>query len=150
MRWQRWQLRISLHPTHGLVLHDVGYEDGGRVRPILRRASLADMVVPYGDPSPMHRWKHVFDASEASIGQLANSLKLGCDCLGEIRYFDASFLGAKGEPFTVENAVCMHEEDYGILWKHTDFHSQSTEYSNAKFVPANTIKTRMVNSIASL
>ena len=27
-------------------------------------ASLADMVVPYGDNSPMHRWKHVFDAGE--------------------------------------------------------------------------------------
>ncbi len=141
VRWQRWQLRISLHPTHGLVLHDVGYEDGGRVRPILRRASLADMVVPYGDPSPMHRWKHVFDASEASIGQLANSLKLGCDCLGEIRYFDATFLGAKGEPFTVENAVCMHEEDYGILWKHTDFHSQSTEVRRSRRLVISAIHT---------
>lgn len=118
--WQKWQLRISLHPSHGLVLHDVRYRDGDALRPILHRASLADMVVPYGDSSPMHDWKHVFDASEASIGHFANALKLGCDCLGEICYFDASFLGPKGEPFTVENAICMHEEDYGISWKHTD------------------------------
>lgn len=141
IRWQKWRLRISLHPTHGLVLHDLGYEDGGRVRPILHRASLADMVVPYGDPSPMHRWKHVFDASEASIGHLANSLALGCDCLGEIHYFDATFLGAKGDPVTVENAVCLHEEDYGVLWKHTDFHTQSTEVRRSRRLVISAIHT---------
>ncbi len=127
VRWQKWRFRISLHPTQGLVLHEVGYEDGGRVRPILHRASLADMVVPYGDPSPMHHWKHVFDASEACIGHLANSLRLGCDCLGEIRYFDATILGWNGEPERIENAICMHEEDFGVLWKHTDMHSFTTE-----------------------
>ena len=132
IRWQKWRFRISLHPTHGLVLHQLGYEDGDRLRPILYRASLADMVVPYGDTSPMHHWKHVFDASETHIGQLANSLVLGCDCLGEIRYFDSTILGWNGEPFTIENAVCMHEEDYGILWKHTDMHSGTVEVRRSR------------------
>jgi primary-amine oxidase len=27
---------------------------------------------------------------------------------------------SRGEPLTIKNAICMHEEDYGILWKHTD------------------------------
>jgi primary-amine oxidase len=132
VRWQKWSFRISLHPTHGLVLHELGYEDKGRVRPILYRASLADMVVPYGDTSPMHHWKHVFDASEATIGQTANSLKLGCDCLGEIRYFDATFLGWDGNPTTIENAICMHEEDYGVLWKHTDMHTGNVEVRRSR------------------
>lgn len=30
----------------GLVLHDVQYEDGGRLRPIMHRASLVEMIVP--------------------------------------------------------------------------------------------------------
>ncbi len=38
IRWDRWSLHASLDPLEGLVLHDVGYEDGGRTRPILRRA----------------------------------------------------------------------------------------------------------------
>ena len=80
---------------------------------ILYRASLADMVVPYGDRDPMHAWKHVLDASEASVGNLANSLTLGCDCLGEIHYFDMPTLLADGSVYTIENAICMHEEDYG-------------------------------------
>ncbi len=141
IRWQKWRFRISLHPTHGLVLHELAYEDGGRVRPILHRASLADMVVPYGDPSPMHHWKHVFDASEASIGHLANSLKLGCDCKGHIHYFDATHLGPKGEPVTVENAICMHEEDYGVLWKHSDYERQQTEVRRSRRLVVSAIHT---------
>ena len=114
--WQNWHVRISVHPIEGLVLHDIRYQD----RPILHRAALSDMVVPYGDTSPMHYWKHAFDAGETKLGQLGNSLKLGCDCLGEIHYFDATFLNEAGETFQCENAVCLHEEDFGILWKHTN------------------------------
>ncbi|MEM9613988.1 MAG: primary-amine oxidase [Actinomycetota bacterium] len=118
--WQNWHVRISVHPIEGLVLHDIRYRDGDRDRPILHRAALSDMVVPYGDDSTLHYWKHAFDAGETRLGQLANSLKLGCDCLGEIHYFDATFLGIDGEPYVTENAVCLHEEDFGILWKHTN------------------------------
>ena len=141
IRWQKWNFRISLHPIHGLVLHDVGYEDGGCVRKILHRASLSDMVVPYSETSPMHGWKHVFDASETAMGQFANSLKLGCDCLGEIRYFDSTLLGFNGNPVTVENAICMHEEDYGILWKHTDLHGDEVEVRRSRRLVVSAIHT---------
>jgi primary-amine oxidase len=57
---------------------------------------------------------------EYGMGMCANSLELGCDCLGLIRYFDAHLCTSRGEPLTIKNAVCMHEEDFGILWKHTD------------------------------
>ena len=60
------------------------------------------------------------DAGETALGQQGNSLKLGCDCVGEIYYFDADMLAPDGTPYTLENAVCLHEEDYGILWKHTN------------------------------
>jgi primary-amine oxidase len=141
VRWQKWQFRVSLHAIHGPVLHDVGYEDQGRLRPILHRASLSDMVVPYGDSSPMHAWKHVFDASELGLGQFTNSLKLGCDCLGEIHYLDATLLNWNGEPVTVENAICMHEEDYGILWKHFDLHSNRTEVRRSRRLVVSSIHT---------
>ena len=44
--------------------------------------------MPYGEVAPTHIWKNAFDIGEYGIGALANSLELGCDCLGEIRYFD--------------------------------------------------------------
>ena len=73
----------------GWCCHTVGYQDGDRVRPVLHRASISEMVVPYGDPGAMHGWKNAFDAGEWGLGRMANSLKLGCDCLGDIHYFDA-------------------------------------------------------------
>ena len=45
------ELRYRLHPREGLTLHHIRYNDEGHDRPILYRALLAEMVVPYGDPA---------------------------------------------------------------------------------------------------
>jgi primary-amine oxidase len=141
--WQRWRFRVSMHPLDGLVLHTVGYEDGGRVRSVLHRAALGEMVVPYGETSPMHFWKNAFDAGEFGIGRFPflNSLTLGCDCLGEIRYLDAVMADEHGKPYTVEHAVCLHEEDYGILWKHLDMETFNTEVRRSRRLVVSSIHT---------
>jgi primary-amine oxidase len=137
VRWQHWSLRVSMGPHEGLVLHTVSY-DG---RPVLYRASICEMVVPYGDPGPMHGWKNAFDAGEWGLGRMANSLVLGCDCVGEIFYFDAVFASEAGDPYTLENAICMHEEDYGILWKHQDLNSGRTESRRSRRLVVSSIST---------
>ena len=139
--WQGWQFRVTMHPINGLVLHQVGYTDGADLRAILHRAALSDMVVPYGDTDPMHVWKHVLDAGEASIGNCANSLTLGCDCLGEIRYLDHVTVKPDGSPRLIEQAICIHEEDYGILWKHQDGHGQTTEVRRSRRLVVSTFHT---------
>ena len=111
------------------------------MRPILFRASVSEMVVPYGHPGPMHAWKSAFDAGEWGLGRMANSLTLGCDCLGEIRYFDDVFADEKGKPHTRANAICMHEEDYGILWKHVDMVSGRTEVRRSRRLVVSSIAT---------
>jgi primary-amine oxidase len=141
LQWQRWSMRVSVDPIEGLVLHDVSYEDGGRRRSILYRAAVSEMVVPYGDPGPMHGWKNAFDAGEWGLGRMINSLTLGCDCLGVIHYFDAVFATEQGKPYTVPNAVCVHEEDYGILWKHVDARSGRTEVRRSRRLVVSSIAT---------
>ncbi|MBC8102117.1 MAG: primary-amine oxidase, partial [Cytophagales bacterium] len=141
VRWQKWDFRIGWTPREGLVLHTVGYEDGGRVRQILYRASLSEMVVPYGDPSSGHYRKNAFDVGEFGVGILANSLTLGCDCLGEIRYFDAVMADAWGVPYTLQNAICLHEEDFGILWKHTDWRTGEAEVRRSRRLVVSFITT---------
>jgi primary-amine oxidase len=141
VRWQKWSLRIGMDPLEGLVLWTVGYEDGGRIRPIVYRASVSEMVVPYGHPGPMHAWKSAFDAGEWGLGRMANSLTLGCDCLGEIRYFDDVFADERGKPHTRANAICMHEEDYGILWKHVDMVSGRSEVRRSRRLVVSSIST---------
>jgi len=129
LRWRRWAMRLSMHPIEGLVLHRVTYDDpeAGRVRDVMYRGAMAEMVVPYGDPQGQHFWRHVFDEGEVGMGRSANSLELGCDCLGEIRYLDAPMVLSDGTAATISNAVCIHEEDQNALWKHTDKFRNVTE-----------------------
>lgn len=141
IRWQKWRMRIGFTPREGLVLYQVGYEDQGRVRSILYRASLAEMVVPYGDPRPQHYRKNAFDVGEHGVGMLANSLEYGCDCVGEIRYFDAHLTNSRGEVSTIKNAVCLHEEDFGMLWKHTDWRRDAVEVRRSRRLALSFIST---------
>ena len=141
LEWQRWSMRVSFDPVEGLVLHQVGYEDGGRVRPVLYRAAVSEMVVPYGDPGPVHGWKNAFDAGEWGLGRMATSLELGCDCLGEIRYLDGVLTNERGQPYVVKNAICIHEEDFGILWKHHDGHSGRGEVRRSRRLVVSSIAT---------
>jgi primary-amine oxidase len=116
LRWQRWSLRIGFNHREGLVLHTVAY-DG---RSVAHRLSFAEMVVPYRDPTTDHYRRTAFDVGEWGLGFMTTSLELGCDCLGEIAYLDAVLHDTRGEPYAIPNAICVHEEDDGVLWKHVD------------------------------
>lgn len=56
----------------------------------------------------------------------------GCDCLGYIKYFDAHFTNYTGGVETIENCVCLHEEDHGILWKHHDWRTGQAEVRRSR------------------
>ena len=120
LEWENWSVRVGFNGREGLTLHDISFADRGVKRSILKRASVSEMVVPYGEPQPTHEWQNYFDAGEYQFGRLANSLVLGCDCLGEIHYLDAVVADDFLNPLEIKNAICIHEEDFGTLWKHTD------------------------------
>ncbi|TIB39896.1 hypothetical protein E3P86_00918 [Wallemia ichthyophaga] len=138
IRWQNWSLHLGFNYRDGLVLNNVTYDDNGTIRPLFYRLSIAEMVVPYGiSKFPGHR-KHAFDTGEYGIGALSNSLSLGCDCLGSISYMDADFVKRSGESKTTKSAICIHEEDAGILHKHTDFRDLKVHVArNRKLIISN-------------
>src|SRR5258706_3734267 len=72
--WDRWRFRYSMHPREGLVLHQVGWEEApGKVRSILYRASLSDLLAPYADTDPAWSWRAVFDESDFVRGHYAST-----------------------------------------------------------------------------
>ena len=125
IEWQNWKVHVGFNYKEGIVLNNITFNDKGTERPIFYRLSLVEMVVPYGNPEHPHQRKHAFDLGEYGGGYLTNSLTLGCDCKGAIHYMDADFANRAGEAYTIKNAVCIHEEDAGILHKHTDFRDGS-------------------------
>ena len=141
VEWQKWKFRVGFTSREGLVLHTITYNEDGVERPILYRASICEMVVPYGDPSEQYYRKNAFDIGEYGLGMLANSLAVGCDCLGVIYYFDFPLVDSHGKVTPLKNAVCLHEEDYGILWKHTDWRTGQSEVRRSRRLSVSFIAT---------
>jgi primary-amine oxidase len=129
--WQNWSLRVGFNYREGMTLHSITYNDNGRVRPIANKLSFAEMVVPYRDPSVDHYRRTAFDIGEWGLGFMTTSLEFGCDCLGEIRYIDAVMHNSAGEPYSIPRAICVHEEDNAVLWKHVD-HTEGAEVRRAR------------------
>jgi primary-amine oxidase len=78
VEWQKWSFQLGFNYREGVVLHNVAF-DG---RSVLKRMSLVEMAVPYADPHPPFHRKCAFDVGDYGLGYCANSLELGCDCLG--------------------------------------------------------------------
>jgi primary-amine oxidase len=127
VHWQKWRFRYALHPREGVVLYQVGYEDGGKVRPVMYRGALSEMVVPYGDPTAGWFFRNSFDVGELGLGVTASPLRVGVDCPSNCSVFDAVVADASGEPRTIPGAVALYERDGGMLWKHADNTRRSRE-----------------------
>lgn len=135
--WQKWRFRIGFNYREGTTIHDVRY-DG---RKVFYRLSVSEMTVPYGDPrSPFHR-KQAFDLGDAGAGSCANNLALGCDCLGAIKYFSGWLADDAGNPVPAENVVCLHEQDGGIGWKHTNHRTGNPAVTRARNLVVQSIIT---------
>ncbi len=130
--WQKWHFRYSMHPREGIVLYNIGYEDSGRVRPILYRAALSEMVVPYGDPASDWRWRSAFDVGEYGVGRMASPLEPKLDAPANARLLDAVFANDNGVPYTLKRAVGIYERDGGILWKHFESYTLTNESRRAR------------------
>jgi primary-amine oxidase len=127
IRWQKWRFRYALHPREGLVLYTVGYEDGGKVRSVLYRASLSEMVVPYGDPSESWFFRNAFDAGEAMVGSLALPLVERTDVPENAVLMNAVRSSESGSAIESKNVIGLYERDGGVLWKHVDYLTNTNE-----------------------
>lgn len=137
VKWLGWEFRVATSAREGVVVYD-GWFKG---RQVFYRISLSEMTVPYGDPrAPYHR-KQAFDLGDCGFGINANPLRLGCDCLGVIKYLDGRFATATGEPVVVPNAVCMHEQDNGILYKHLNYRTEGAVVARKREFIVQTIAT---------
>ncbi|KIV77238.1 hypothetical protein PV11_09053 [Exophiala sideris] len=117
VEWQNWRFRVGFNPREGATIHDVHFAG----RSVLYRLSMSEMTVPYADPRGPFPRKQAFDFGDGSVGNAANNLSLGCDCLGVIKYFDGVTTVQDGTAKVAPNVVCLHEQDNGIGWKHTNW-----------------------------
>lgn len=120
VRWQNWSFRFANHPREALVLYQVSYEDHGRVRPVLYRGSLAELVVPYGEPGPLWDWRAPFDEGEYGLGLATTALARGRQVPDNAVLLPSVLAGDHGEPVVLPDSIAVYERDGGVLWQHAD------------------------------
>ena len=128
VRWSHWRLRVGFNAREGLVLHEVGWEQDGVVRSVLHRASLAELVVPYGDPNPTVHFKNAFDIGEYGLGPLLELAR------ARLRLPRRDPLPRRASPpATAARPCALAQRDLhprggrGLLWKHTDARSERVD-----------------------
>ena len=130
--WENWRFHFGLDPREGLVLHRVRYVDGGKERSVLYRASLSEMVVPYGDADPNWAWRSAFDVGEYGIGRLGSPIERNVDAPENAAYLSFPVATDAGEVQTLRDAVAVFERDGGLLWKHYDIDRDYNESRRAR------------------
>lgn len=135
--WAGWRFRFSMHPRDGLVLHDVSFKG----KKVLHRASLSEMVVPYGDPDPVWSWRNAFDVGEYGLGRLASPLEPNVDAPENAKLFGADFADDFGKAYTLPRAIALYERDGGLLWKHYTLIPETNESRRARDLVVGMIAT---------
>ncbi|HVY72041.1 MAG TPA: hypothetical protein VHH73_19060 [Verrucomicrobiae bacterium] len=117
--WDRWRFAWSFNAREGLVLHNVCFVDGDRERPILHRASISEMLIPYGSPKETWFWRNAVDEGEYGLGNSAYPLIPGQTAPSHATLFDIPTCGEDGTVTTGTNRVGLYERANEGLWSHT-------------------------------
>jgi primary-amine oxidase len=128
VNWDRWKFRIRMDPRLGIVVSTVSFNDGGRDRSIMYEGHLADIFVPYMDPTPGWYFRTYMDAGEYGAGKLASSLVPGSDCPAGSYFFNDWMADERGAPQPRSRIACLFERNDGVIaWRHWDFITNQTE-----------------------
>lgn len=118
--WENWNFHFRIDRRVGLIVTNVGYQDGDRLRSILYEGSLSEMFIPYMDPSEGWFARTFFDAGEENDG-FSSSLEVGADCPENAVYFDQVYADLKGIPNLKQRAACLFEQPSGYpMWRHDE------------------------------
>ena len=122
--WQKWSFRVGFSPREGVILNQIGYRDGGVVRPVVHRLSMDELWVPYGIPDQTWVWRAAFDVGEYNTGQFSEEMTKNVDVPENAMFFDgASFsdTGSADGAFELPHIAALYERDgLAALWDRLD------------------------------
>lgn len=123
VKWQGWDFRYSFNLREGLVLHQLGFRDKGKLRPILYRAAISEMLVPYSDPSTTWLWREFFDEGEYGLGLNSTDVRAGKELPNNAQTIGAMLPDEELAPSDYPNRIFIYERDGGPFV----FHKQWTD-----------------------
>jgi primary-amine oxidase len=118
--WENWKFHYRIEQRDGLILSRVRYVDHGRERSVLYRANLAEIFVPYADPTSNWYYRTFMDEGEYGFGKSTAPLVPGRDCPPSAVFRDVILPGDDGVPITVPSAICVFENTTYLGVHHFD------------------------------
>ena len=122
--WQKWKFHVRFERRAGTVISLVTY-DG---RSVLYQGALAEVFVPYQDPSTNWYYRTFMDVGEFGFGALSSPLKLGLDVPENAVLLDGLISAALPDPtvpvvpLPLPAVVGVFERVTGNpIWRHYEF-----------------------------
>ncbi len=131
--WRSWQLRFSFNVREGLVLHQIGFTHENTRRSILYRASVAEVITAYGDPSGFWSWMELFDEGVFGLGYLSTPVRPGRDVPAGAVTLSPIMPDPSKKRFSdpLKDRIYVYERDAGGLMHYRQgdqtFHAPATE-----------------------
>ncbi len=133
VQWGGWDFRYSFNQREGLVLHQIGYHDAGKLRSVCYRASISEMLVPYSDPSKGWVWREFYDSGEYGLGLLSSRINAGKELPANALTLGAVFPTERLDVSeNYPDRVFFYERDGGALFAHTQGSDGSRVYGHGK------------------
>ncbi|MEE2778624.1 MAG: tyramine oxidase [Acidobacteriota bacterium] len=125
--WQKWSFHLRWDVRAGLIVSMVGYEDDGERRSILYQGSLAEIFVPYQDPTEGWYFRNYMDEGDYGLGTMGAALEPGADCPESAVFVSPIMANAEGGSAQLPNRVCVYERTAGDpIWRHYDLATEVT------------------------
>ena len=141
IRWQKWSFRIGFTPREGLVLYTVG-------------TRMAGACGPSSTGPPSRRWSlptatRARDSGARTLSTLVSTTsgpwptRSSSVSTASARSATStpSWSTAQATPYKIKNAVCLHEEDAGLGWKHYDMRADTAEVRRSRRLVVSFIAT---------
>ena len=116
--WGAWRFRFGFNLREGLVLYQLSFDDHGRRRSIVYRASLSEIISRYADSTTSRAPMEFFDESNFGLGYSATSLVPGRELPGNAVML-APLLPRPDQPSfsqVYRNSIYVYERDAGNLF----------------------------------
>ena len=138
IRWYRWSLRAAVDPQEGLVLHDVRF-DG---RPVAApRVVRRDDRALRRDPTRCIPGAPTSTPASTGSARARTRSRSGATASARSAISTPTSSTAPAARAPLPNAICLHEEDAGLLWKHSDELAGRVEVRRARRFVVNSMVT---------
>ncbi len=117
VQWGNWQFRFGFNVREGLVLHQVRFDDNGRQRSILYRASVSEVISRYGDPTHAWPWMEFLDEGNFGLGHLSVPVAPGREVPANAVTLSPLLPDADARSFgrVLHDRIYVYERDAGML-----------------------------------